>query len=324
VKKAAAEAAARREALLEKREQLQSELQRMREKMGDGGTEEERSLLERKQRELDRLDRDLQGQQGASRQLDRLDRDLQQAAEDLAKDLGAGASDLDQGAEDLNRLDQDKMSQEEKEQLRQKLEEMKQLVRQQGVSKAQLARLRRFGQAARGRSGEGGQGEGQGQSQGQGDKGNGGEQQQQGQGQGQGKGGQSGQGMELESIGPGGSQMLILSKGRGSSGTGDEGGEGDPSRKNWGDQHDPRLMGKATAPSMGTQDTQLGGGDADRGASRSQVIQGAAQRGFASKAYGRVYGEYQAVAEESLAKEEIPAGYRSYVKRYFELIRPRD
>ena len=30
------------------------------------------------------------------------------------------------------------------------------------------------------------------------------------------------------------------------------------------------------------------------------------------------------VAEEALKQDEIPAGYRFYVRRYFDLIRPRD
>jgi len=34
--------------------------------------------------------------------------------------------------------------------------------------------------------------------------------------------------------------------------------------------------------------------------------------------------EYHTVAEEALNKDEIPGGYRFYVRRYFQLIRPRD
>ena len=51
---------------------------------------------------------------------------------------------------------------------------------------------------------------------------------------------------------------------------------------------------------------------------------GAAERGFASKGYNKVYREYHTVAEEALEKDEIPGGYRFYVRRYFQLIRPRD
>jgi hypothetical protein len=91
----------------------------------------------------------------------------------------------------------------------------------------------------------------------------------------------------------------------------------------WGDTHDPNVQGKATNPKMGTQDTEVQGA-ASQGASRSQVILGAAERGFASQGYKKVYTEYHQVAEQSLAKDEVPGGYQFYVKRYFQLIRPRE
>jgi hypothetical protein len=126
----------------------------------------------------------------------------------------------------------------------------------------------------------------------------------------------------------------MLSKGQGSSGQGnagegqgqggDPGGEGGgKGGREWGVGHDPNLQGKATNPKMGTEDTQVQGAAA-QGASRSQVILGAAERGFASRGYKKVYTEYHQVAEESLAKDEIPGGYLFYVKRYFQLIRPRE
>jgi hypothetical protein len=54
------------------------------------------------------------------------------------------------------------------------------------------------------------------------------------------------------------------------------------------------------------------------------VIRGAAEKGFASRGYENVYREYHTVAEETLNKDDIPGGYRFYVRRYFQLIRPRD
>jgi hypothetical protein len=119
-----------------------------------------------------------------------------------------------------------------------------------------------------------------------------------------------------------------MSKGGGSgnSGGGQEpGGQGDGKGGNkWGNGHDSNVQGQATDPKMGTQDTQVGGADTGQGGSRSQVILGAAERGFASHGYQRVYTEYHQVAEESLAKDDVPGGYRFYVKRYFQLIRPRE
>jgi hypothetical protein len=84
------------------------------------------------------------------------------------------------------------------------------------------------------------------------------------------------------------------------------------------------VQGQAHSIKSGTEDTQVAGQDTGQGSSRSEVIQGAAERGFTSRGYQKVYREYHTVAEEALAKDEIPGGYRSYVRRYFELIRPRE
>jgi hypothetical protein len=335
LKKAAADAEERRSALEQRRQELADEILKMKEKAADGGADDERSLLDKKQRELERLDRDLDAHNSASQKLDRLDRELEQTAEDLMKDLGLSAQDLDQGAEDMNRMVEQEMTQKEKEELRQKLQELRELVRQQGQSgKGQIARLKRFGKMARGQGGSQGQGgqphgggqgqdEQQGGSQGQGEPGQGGPQGNEGQGGSQG----DGQGGETWVLGPNGEKMLILSKGQGSSGQGAEqaGGDGQgASGRKWGEGHDPKVQGGATHPKMGTEDTQVQGADTGQGGSRSQVILGAAERGFASRGYKRVYTEYHQVAEESLAKDEIPGGFRFYVKRYFQLIRPRE
>jgi hypothetical protein len=332
-KKAAEQAEKRAQEIEQRRQELADDILKRKQQMADGGSDEERSLLEKKQRELERLDRESDERKNASRELDRLDRELEQAAEDLMKDLGASADDLDQGAEDLNRMEQQQASQEEKEQLKQKLEEMRELLRQQGQGgKGQILRLKRFGQMARGQGGKGNSGQGGQGGQGQDGQGQGaqGQQGQDGQGdssgqkqQGQG-GGQNG---ETWVLGPNGEKMLMLSRGEGGAGEGDQGaggeGEGKGGRQ-WGTGHDPKLQGQATNPKMGTEDTQVQGADSAQGGSRSQVILGGSQRGFASKGYKKVYTEYRQVAEESVAKDEIPGGYRFYVKRYFQLIRPRD
>jgi hypothetical protein len=49
-----------------------------------------------------------------------------------------------------------------------------------------------------------------------------------------------------------------------------------------------------------------------------------AERGFVGKGYQRVFTDYETVAEQVMDKDEIPPGYRFYVRRYFQLIRPRD
>jgi hypothetical protein len=365
LKRASEDNASRERAIAERREEVQKDLLRdkqQRTEKDGGANEEERSLLRKKERELERLDREDQEKQAAGRQLDRLDRELAQAAEDLMKDLGQSAQDLDQGAQDINHMAKDQMTDEEKEQLKEKLEELREMLRQQGQGgKQQMVRLRRFQQHARGQNGGGqgqsGQGdesegqegqEGQGQSgqngqNGQGQNGQG--QQGQGQGQGQGqlgrgsagagqRGGGQGQGQgggEVWVLGPNGEKILMLSQGPSQSGSGQGsgqnggsgGGDGHGSH-NWGTGHDEHVQASATRSTGGTEDTQVEGQDTGQGATRSEVIQGAAERGFASRGYTRVYREYHAVAEEALGKDDIPGGYRFYVKRYFQLIRPRE
>ena len=65
-------------------------------------------------------------------------------------------------------------------------------------------------------------------------------------------------------------------------------------------------------------------GQQGAGPTRSEVIYGAADRGFAQRNYKRVYGDYSQVVEEVMNREQIPLGMRYYVKRYFNLIKPRE
>jgi hypothetical protein len=347
LKKAGEDQSKRAEALANKREELKQDLLKQKQKMGDAGAnEQEKSLLQKKERELERLERESEQQQKAQRELDRLDRELQKAAEDLMKDMNMSAQDLDNAAQDINRMAKQEMTQEEKEQLRQKLQELREMMRQQSQGgQGQMSRLRMFQQKAQGKGqgGQQGQGQGQGGQQGQGQEGEGQEGQgqgQQGQGQGQQAGngqgpGQKGQGQgqgqggggETWILGPNGEKILMISASKGQGGgqgQGGQGGQGGQKGPGYGQGHDPNVQGGATNPKVGVQDTQVQGNDTGQGGSRSEVILGAAERGFASRGYQKVYREYHTVAEEALEKDEIPGGYRFYVRRYFQLIRPRE
>ncbi|MET0593751.1 MAG: hypothetical protein ABW133_13690 [Polyangiaceae bacterium] len=335
MKKAAEGQKERLAALEQRREELRQQLLMQKNKNPDGGvSEEERSLLQKKERELERLDRETESEQRASRKLDRLDRDLEKAAEDLMKELGLSADDLDQGAEDINRMSEEKMSDEEREELRQRLEDLREQLRQEGQGGAQrMARLRRFVRQARG------EGQGQGKGQGQGQQG---EQEQDGEGEeGQGQKGQGqGQGnseQEIFTIGPGGQKILVMSKsqrpgsGQSGQGQGNDPGQGgqepggdDKGGKSAGHGHDPNISGKATDPKMGTLSVQAAGLDTGQGASRSEVILGAAERGFKGGGYKKVYTEYRTSAEEQMHRDQIPPGAGDHVRRYFDLIRPRE
>lgn len=329
LRKALAQAAARRKealsALQQKREELDQDLLKKKQAQKDGQRDEqEEQLLKKKERELERLDRQLDEQKKLSRQLDRLDRELAKAAEDLMRDLGLSADDLEQAAEDLNRMQDQQMSEKEKEELRQRIEELREMLRQQGQGGQQrMARMKRFGQRARGGSGQ--QGQGQKSPGKQGQQGEEGDEGDQGEGKGQ---GQDGQGKELV-LGPGGQKIMMPGMGQGpgnqpGGGSQPGGGNQPGGGKQPGTSHDANLKGDATHAKMGTQDVQAQGIDSQQGPSNSEVIHGAAEKGFRGGAYEKVYTDYHTIAEQQVDKEAIPDGYRFYVKRYFQLIRPRE
>jgi hypothetical protein len=80
--------------------------------------------------------------------------------------------------------------------------------------------------------------------------------------------------------------------------------------------------GEASQSVEATQDVALAGLPG-RGPSRSSVIYDAAAHGFGTRAYEKVHADYREHAESELEREALPAGYRFYVHRYFELIQPR-
>lgn len=331
LKKALEEASKRNEERLKElerqREELKQEMDRLlknkKERPDGGADEEEERLLRNKRRELERLNREIEQQRRASRQLSRLDRELAEAAANLARDLGLSAEDLEASAEDLNRMAQEQMTDQDKEELRRRIQQLRELLRQQGQGgQPRMVRLKRFSERARGGGGRPGQ-RGQGQQPGGDQPG------------GQQPGGQqpgSGDGEEVWVVGPDGEKVLIMkSAGGGASGGsqpggGDSpGGQGDqPGGKSWGTGHDPNVSGNPTSPNMGTQDVTAAGVDTGQGPSRAEVIYGAAERGFVGKGYQKVFTEYETVAEKAIDKEDIPPGYRFYVQRYFQLIRPRE
>ncbi|MEI9952067.1 MAG: hypothetical protein WDO74_24545 [Pseudomonadota bacterium] len=201
-------------------------------------------------------------------------------------------------------------SEEQKQELLKKLQEMRELMRQQGKGgKDQIERLQKFGQRARGQSGSG-----------QGKPGD-------GQGEGQ-KGGKKDGPLRLGS-GPGSVSIEMTvpvpQSGSGQGQPSDKPGGSDPGAgPGYGSGHDPKLAGDATDLKGKTTDVTAAGVDTGQGAASSQVIYGAAERGFVGRGYKQVFTDYQTVAERALSQDEIPSGYRFYVRRYFQLIRPRE
>lgn len=320
--KKASRASKNRLARIEKRRQeLEKERKSLLKKQQqDGGmSHKKRSLLRKKERQLERLNRQKNQAKRAQRQLSRLDRELAQAAEDLMREMGMSAKDLEQGAQDINRMAKSQMSDKEKEELRRRLQELRELMRQQGKGgKKRLQRLLRFGQRARGQQGQGGK-QGQGK-----------------QGQGLKPGGKGGKGLVMRR--GGGKSILMPGMGGQQPGGGQQGGQqagqqGNGNKpgpgagkggKSWGTGHDANVKGDKTNLKGQTQNVTAAAKDTGQGKASSQVIYGAAQRGFVGHGYQKVYTDYHTVAEKVMNHDQIPPGYRFYVRRYFQLIRPRE
>lgn len=128
---------------------------------------------------------------------------------------------------------------------------------------------------------------------------------------------------ELSPGGEGGNAVLEM-PGMGGSEQSSSGGQGtDPGGSQAGTEHDPNLQGDATNLNTNRQSSRVQGQQSE-GPSRSEVILGAANRGFVGQGYREVFTDYENHAEEVLERDEVPPGYRFYVRRYFQLIRPRE
>lgn len=309
---ASKQSAQRLQNIEQQRQQLEEGRRRLLQKKNKGEklNKSEQQQLDNHERQLERLDRKKKNSQAASEELSQLDKDLAKAAQELMKEMGQGSEQMQQAAEDINRVAQKKLSKEEKEALKRQLEELRQMLRQQkqGGKKRNEA-LERFRKMARGQKpGQGGPG-GSGQKQGQG---RGGTRLALGQGQG---------GAEIPIPGSGQSSA----PGPGSNGEGQEPGTGQgPGGEQWGTGSSDDIKGDPSKLQGQTQDVAAAGIDSGEGDASVEVVYGAAERGFTGRGYKKVYTDYKTVAEEVMDHDEIPPGYKFFVRRYFQLIRPRD
>jgi hypothetical protein len=131
-------------------------------------------------------------------------------------------------------------------------------------------------------------------------------------------------GGQIPMAGEGAGQGSGQGQGQGQGKDGDQPGGGGLGGKQWGTGHDDKLAGDGTQLKGQTKDVVAAGVDTGEGNASSEVIYGAAQRGFVGRGYQKVYTDYQTVAERVMNQDEIPPGYRFYVRRYFQLIRPRE
>lgn len=292
---------------------LREEERQLRKQLAEKPNDQElQRRLERNQRELQRLEREQQERAEQQRQLQRLQRELEKAAEQLRQKMSPEA--LKQLAQQMRQMENQisKLSSQSRAQMQ--IAEIKEVLRRAGRSSS-----------------------GQGQQQGMAQKDGKGHPQ-----RGNGKGGKGEQLREFDQraggkepsvmlLGGDGKQsdtrlLLPLPMGPNGNQPGPQGDGKDPGRDpgdGIGDQHDPTLMGDATRLNGQRHETRVQGKDG-AGPSRSQTILGSAEKGFASTSYKRVYGDYTAVVEEVMSKEKVPPGYRFYVKRYFQMIKPRE
>lgn len=279
-------------------------------------------LLKKKERELDTFERETAPRERAERQLDNLQRELSSAAHGLGeRNAQQSAEHLEKAAQELAKAAQSQLSSERRKQLKERVQQLREMIskqRSQSQSRedaqakagqdgkpqpgadAQRLSLSRFVEAARGASGKpdsagerpGAEASGMRMMKGQGAK-------------------------------PGESVLMSAPEGKG--------GEPVAVVNQPGNVNDP-LAGQGGRPESANEASKLASkhidtkveGEQREGPSRSEVILESGQRGFASRPYERVHTDYERHAEAVLERDKIPGGYRFYVRRYFQLIRPRE
>lgn len=273
------------------------EIRRLEKKLEQNPQDEQaRRQLEKKKRELEELERDRKKreEQAQTRRLNRLSRDMKRGAENLRNKKPEQASrDMRDAADETRKIEDEIRKIENQKKAQSQLTDLKESIRRakqrkgdgkgKGKGQGQAGRLARIREWER-RAGGG--------------QGNPGAWKGQGQEPGQGQEGQKGR-----------------QAGQGQKGQGGEQGPG------IGDQHDPNLMGDPTKLSSKKREERLSGHEG-RGPSRRETILTSAKKGFASSAYKRVYTDYKKIVEEVMNQEKVPQGYKYYVKRYFQRIKP--
>jgi hypothetical protein len=264
------------------------------------------------------------GERGARREpserkLERLRRDLEDTASTCRSNPEACGQKLRERAEALKQLQQEARGGEGRQRLESAARQARERLRRGDLERKPGGDERRFQRAARGQAPEGSGGERAAGRPGEGE------------GEGEGQNGaqvivQADDGMFADDSGGSGEGM---SEPEGRDGAGRPGGGGGEesgmAAQGQGAGHepgaDPLGGASATSPTRGRErEARVRNG---AGPNRSEVIESAARRGFATRDYVRVFTDYQPVVEESLSAAAVPEGRRYVVRRYFQLIRPR-
>lgn len=296
--------------IAEAKEQMER-LEKQQEKTQD--PQEKKKLtrrLENQKRQMEKLEREKEEREQSAqrRNLKSLHRNLEQASKEMRKEEGQqqqqqqqrmASQDLRNAAKDAGQVDADQRKMAAQKKVASQLDDLKEAMRRARQNGNQGPKDL-FGKNQRNqdfqRRAQGQQGSRQAWRPGSRQQMSGRiSQGQQGQGQ-QGQGQQPGQGQK-----PGQGQQ--------------QGGD------SYGDQHDANVLGNPTPHAGKTQDESVSGVHG-RGPSRRETILSAAQKGFSSRAYEQVYAEYKNIVEEVVRAEKVPSGYKYYVKRYFQKIKP--
>ncbi len=284
--------------LAKKQESIRKLEEKQQKEKDENKRKETARRLEREKRELKRLKRDKEERKKdpAKRELKQLRRKMSEAAKELQKknkpnqqksrrQVSKSMRDM---ARSTQKVSQDKRKMANKQKVTSQMSDLKEAMRR-AKRKGKRGAKNRFGRNKRkrdfGSRARGGKGQKGAWKPGQG-QGKGKGQGKQGKGQGKGKGGQK----------PGGDD--------------------------YGDSHDENYMGDRTKMAGNAVDESLQG-VRGKGPSTRETILTAAQKGFASRSYKKVFTNYKRIVEESIRQEKVPPGYKYYVKRYFAKIKPK-
>jgi len=294
------EKASKEKAGSSRRSSLSKRAEELRKKKQSGKVSaQEQAELDQAERELKRLDRQKERQKSSAREaLSELDRELARAAKELQKEQKKAGQFLDRARQQVSKARKKKLTDKEKKELLKQIRELKERLRRQNKDGKAKERLRKFQKRARGQGSEGKQGAPR-----------------------PGKQGKSGQpGGGKMKLGPGGQPIPVPSEGSDGEGATPSGAGKTP-----GTAHDPDLLGQESRlENAGSEDKSAVAQDTGAGQSASETIVTAAEEGFSSSSYERLFQEYRTVAEEVMERETVPPGRKAHVRRYFELIRPRE
>jgi hypothetical protein len=277
--------------------QAEQKMDDLKQKLARAKTEREKSglqrQLERKKRELKKLQREKQEQQKSAsrRELKKLHRNMKQAAKNMQKKGQQSRRQASKRMRDMKqntgKVSADKRRMTNQRKVASQMRDLKDAMRR-AKRRGNRGPKDRFGRNKRNSDfrnrAQGGQGNRDSWKPGQNGKGN---------KPGQGKDGKDGKG---KMAGMGGQKP--------------------------GDGHDPDLLGDPTKMSGDTKDESLQG-ISGKGPSTRETILTAAEKGFSSQSYKKVYTRYSTQVEEVINAEKVPAGYKYYIKKYFKMIKPQ-